>query len=87
MNARWKISFAMLLAFSLPAKMFACPACGSTNGQIDSPLADGMNWGILTLFAVLGTVLGTFLTFLIHIIRKGETLAAAQNNSADALKV
>ena len=87
MNARWKISFAMLLALSLPAKLFACAACGSTNGQIDSPLADGMNWGILTLFVVLGTVLGTFLTFLIHIIRKGEALAAAPNNSTEAIKV
>ena len=73
--------------FFAPSSALACAACGSTNGQIDSPLADGMNWGILTLFAVLGTVLGTFLTFLIHIIRKGEALAAAQNNSADALKV
>ena len=68
-----------------PAQLFACPACGSTNGQIDSPMADGMNWGIFTLLAVIGTVLGTLLTFFIHLIRKSEAVAAAEKISPEAL--
>jgi hypothetical protein len=72
------------LAALAPAKAFACAACGSGNSQIiDSPMVDGMNLGILTLGAVLATVLGAAMTFLIYAIRKSEALeAAAQKNSA-----
>ncbi len=64
-----------------PAKIFACAAC--FGGNIDSPMADGMNWAILTLGVVITTVLGAFLTFLICVIRKSEALTAAaeQKNS------
>ncbi len=85
MNTRWKILFAMLLAIFLPAKMFACATC--FGGTIDSPMADGMNWGIFTLLAVIGTVLLTLLTFFIHIIRKSEALAAAAETSAHSPQV
>jgi hypothetical protein len=64
------------VALLAPAKIFACATC--YGGDIDSPMADGMNWGIFTLLAVVGTVLGTFLTFLIYAIRKSEALNAAK---------
>ena len=82
------ISFLALAALA-PAKVFACAACGSGNSQIiDSPMVDGMNLGILTLGAILATVLGAALTFLIYVIRKSEALeAAAQKNSPEATKV
>jgi hypothetical protein len=72
-----------------PAKVSACAACGSGNSQIiDSPMVDGMNLGILTLGAVLLTVLGAALTLLIYFIRKSEAIeAAAQKNSLVATKV
>ena len=72
-----------------PARGFACAACGSGNSQIiDSPMVDGMNLGILTLGAVLLTVLGAALTLLIYFIRKSEAIeAAAQKNSLVATKV
>jgi hypothetical protein len=75
------------LALLAPAKMFACAAC--YGGSIDSPMADGMNWAILTLGTVVATVLGAFLTFLIYAIRKSEALTAAaeQKNSPQASKV
>jgi len=75
------------LATFAPAKIFACAAC--FGGNIDSPMADGMNWAILTLGAVLTTVLGAFLTFLIYAIRKSEALTAAaeQKNSPQAPKL
>lgn len=74
------ILFFALAAFA-PTNLFACAAC--YGGAIDSPMADGMNWAILTLGAIITTVLGAFLTFLIYAIRKSEALTAAaeQNNS------
>ena len=73
--------FIFALATFAPANVFACAAC--YGGAIDSPMADGMNWAILTLGAVITTVLGAFLTFLIYAIRKSEALTAAteQKNS------
>jgi hypothetical protein len=68
-----KILFALVAL--APAKIFACAAC--YGGDIDSPMADGMNWGIFTLLAVIGTVLAAFLTFLIYAIRKSDALTAA----------
>lgn len=68
---------AVVLAFTAfaPANLFACAAC---YGKVDAPMADGMNWAILTLGVVLATVLGAFLTFLIYAIRKSETVEAAR---------
>ena len=80
-----KILFALTLL--APRNIFACAACyGAT---IDSPMADGMNWAILTLGVVITTVLGGFMTFLIYAIRKSEALTAAaeKKNSPAALKV
>ena len=81
-----KISFLALVIFA-PAKVFACAAC--YGASIDSPMADGMNWAILTLGVTVATVLGAFLTFLIYAIRKSEALTAAaeQKNSPQASKV
>jgi hypothetical protein len=86
-------SFRKILIFTLaaflPAKVFACAACGSGSTQmIDSPMVDGMNLGILTLLVVLGTVLAAALTLLIYFIRKSEALnaAAEKQNSPQATK-
>ena len=75
------------LAAFAPANVIACAACyGAT---IDSPMADGMNWAILTLGVVITTVLGGFMTFLIYAIRKSEALTASaeKKNPPAALKV
>lgn len=64
------------LAALAPAKLFACATC--YGGTIDSPMADGMNWAILTLGVVITTVLGGFLAFLIYAIRKSEAVEAAR---------
>ena len=76
-----------VLAALAPARTFACAACYGAN--IDSPMADGMNWAILTLGVVITTVLGGFLTFLVYAIRKSEALVAAaeQRNSPQSTKV
>ena len=75
-------SVLMLAAFS-PVKLLACAACYGAN--VDSSMADGMNWGIFTLLAVLVPVLGAFLTFLIYLIRKSEAVEAARAEQDDSL--
>ena len=42
-----RLSLLPALAAFAPAKTFACAACYGAN--IDAPMADGMNWAILTL--------------------------------------
>lgn len=84
-----KLSATILLPVALlalaPAPVFACATCYGAN--IDSPMTSGMNWGIFTLLGVVGTVLATFLTFLIYIIRKSEALNAAAEASAKSPQV
>ena len=75
-----KVLFLALAAMA-PGKTFACAAC---YGQSDSAMAVGMNWGIFTLLAVVGTVLAAFLTFLIYAIRKSEAVEAARKQAAEA---
>jgi len=67
--------FAVALTALSPSPLFACAAC---YGKSDSPLAQGMNWGIFTLMGVIVTVLGTIAGFFVYIIRK----EAAMTNSA-----
>ena len=81
-----KIIFLALVTFA-PLHLFACAACGSDNGHIDSPLTGGMNWGILTLMGVIVTVLASIATFFVFIIRKEAALAAkaaAEQNFSEA---
>jgi len=65
-----------VLAALAPAKLSACAIC--YGGPIDSPMADGMNWAILTLGVIISVVLGGFVTFLIYAIRKSEAVEAAR---------
>ena len=84
MNCLRPILFAGLVALLSPSSTFACAVC--YGGDIDSPMADGMNWGIFTLLGVVGAVAGSFLFLLIHLIRKSEAMTAAAEknlNSSD----
>lgn len=78
-----KRTLKLLLALGVlaPAKLFACATC--FGGNIDSPMADGMNWAILTLGLVITTVLGGFLTFLVYAIRKSEAVEAARTAASE----
>jgi heme/copper-type cytochrome/quinol oxidase subunit 2 len=64
---------ALALAAFAPSPVFACAAC---YGKSDSALANGMNWGILTLLGVVLTVLTCVALFFVHIVRREE----AQSN-------
>ena len=81
---------ACLLAASglalLPARVSACAAC---YGQSDSPIAAGMNWGILSLLGIIVAVLGAIATCFIVVARRSasiprESVEAALAASAEA---
>jgi hypothetical protein len=68
---------ALAFAALAPSPLLACPACGSANSNMPaSPLTNGMNLGILTLFVVIAGVLGSIATFFVFIIRRETALAA-----------
>ena len=64
------------LAMFSPSPLFACAAC---YGRSDSPLAHGMNWGILSLLGVVVLMLSSIATFFFFLIRRE---AAAQARKA-----
>jgi hypothetical protein len=65
------ISGAAMLALVLcPHSVWACAACA---GQSDSPMAKGMNWGIMSLLAVITCVLGGITTFFVYIGKRSQT--------------
>ena len=81
------IFVAVALAVFTASQLSACPACGSANSNMPpSPLTDGMNLGILTLFGVIATVLGSIAAFFVFIIRREAALAAkaAAENLSEA---
>jgi hypothetical protein len=61
---------AVLLLALFPHSLQACSAC---YGQSDSPLANGMNWGIMTLLAVVLCVLTGITTFFVYIAKRSPT--------------
>ena len=79
MNARIvKTLMAGLLALVVTSPAaFACATC---YGASDSPLAQGMNMGILTLLGFIGAVLLGIVAFFVHVGIKSARLnsAAAQ---------
>ena len=78
---------ALVLSVLMGSSLFACPACGSANSDMpSSPLTNGMNLGILTLFVVIATVLGSIAAFFVYLIRREAALAAktATQNLSEA---
>ena len=74
------------LAWALPALVFLATmparpvwACAACYGQSDAPMAQGMNWGILSLLGIIGLVLGGVAGFFIYLARR-----AAENAVANA---
>jgi hypothetical protein len=69
------------LLFAVVAALLAQPdsarACAACYGQSDSPLASGVTWGILSLLAVVMSVVGSIVTFFVYINRKSAAAAAA----------
>ena len=66
-----------LLVLAAQASAFACATC---YGASDSPLAQGMNWGIVTLLGVIGTVLFGIVAFFVHVGRNAARLERASES-------
>jgi hypothetical protein len=67
----------------------ASRACAACYGASDSPLAQGMNWGIFSLLAVVGLVLGSVGTFFVFLAKKSaaasaDAPAAPEKNNPDS---
>jgi heme/copper-type cytochrome/quinol oxidase subunit 2 len=73
----------ILKKLSLLAGVFAfvatqsASACATCYGASDSPLAQGMNWGIMVLLGFISFVLLGVSAFFIYIVRRANALEAA----------
>ena len=52
-------------------------ACAACFGKSDSALAHGMNAGILTLLAVIGTMLACVASFFVFIVRRAAAVESS----------
>lgn len=59
-------------------------ACAACYGKSDSPIAQGMNWGILSLLVVVVAVLGTIAGFFIYLARRSAAYSASATHPAAA---
>jgi hypothetical protein len=76
-----KLVSALALAVALsPARTLACAAC---YGQSDSPLAEGMNWGIFSLLGVVVCVLASIATFFVFLGKRSAAISARSESSKD----
>jgi len=61
----------LLMAAAATPSALACATC---YGASDSPLAQGMNWGIVTLLGFIGAVLFGIVAFFVHVGRNAARL-------------
>jgi heme/copper-type cytochrome/quinol oxidase subunit 2 len=78
MKCLTKLKYALLPAVTV-ALLHAdsAHACAACFGKSDSPLAEGMNWGIFSLIGVVVCVLGGIASVGIFFVRRSAALAAA----------
>lgn len=60
---------------TLPSTALGCAAC---YGQSDAPMAHGMNWGIMSLLVVIGSVLATLAGFFVYLARRAASMEPGQ---------
>ena len=68
------------LLLAVNSSVFACATC---YGASDSPLAQGMNWGIATLLGVIGSVLAGVVAFFVHVGIKSAKVNADESIQTD----
>ena len=84
MNSRFGKILWLVSVLVLAAKSSAL-ACATCYGASDSPLAQGMNWGIVTLLGVIGAVLAGVIAFFVHVGVKSAKLNAGVNSDPDKI--
>jgi hypothetical protein len=65
-------SIATTALVAVPRAALACPVCF---GQSDSPLAQGVNMGVLFLLGTITAVLIGFASFMIYLARRAKVFA------------
>ena len=82
---RWCLTTAVVAMLAAPQPLLACAVC---YGKSDSDLARGMNWGILSLLAVVVFVLGGIASFFVYLAKRaaGSNGAAAVPAAAESTK-
>ncbi len=70
------LSLTVILAASVSFAP-AASACAACFGKSDSALAYGMNAGILTLLAVIATMLACVASFFVFIVRRASRIESA----------
>lgn len=83
MNRRSQKTLLLVSALGIAAQSSAL-ACATCYGASDSPLAQGMNWGIATLLGVIGAVLAGVVAFFVHVgLRSAKVNAGQSPQTAD----
>lgn len=83
MSTLAKTILVMSVLFALLSQQAAL-GCAVCYGASDSPLAQGMNWGIMVLLGFIGSVLAGVSLFFVHVLRRAAALeraAAAANKT------
>ena len=73
-----RIILLVCLAATASSQAFACATC---YGASDSPLAKGMNWGIMVLLGFIGTVMLGIVAFFVHVGRNSAKMSVPGPNS------
>ena len=73
---------AVVAMAATPQSVLACATCF---GKSDSDLAKAMNWGIVSLLAVVVFVLGGIAAFFIYLARRATLTAATGTPVPEAL--
>jgi hypothetical protein len=60
-----------------PTTLLACAAC---YGASDSPMAQGMNWGIFSLLVMIVLVLVGVASFFVFLARRSVSTSLSANN-------
>jgi hypothetical protein len=71
-------SIATTALVAVPRAALACPVCF---GQSDSPLAQGVNMGVLFLLGTITAVLIGFASFMIYLARRAKVFAGDNTDS------
>jgi hypothetical protein len=73
-----KVALLVYLAVVAHSTAFACATC---YGASDSPLAQGMNWGIMVLLGFIGSVMLGIVAFFVHVGRNSGKMSVPGPNS------
>jgi len=70
---------ALVATIAEPQPLLACAACF---GRSDSNLAQGMNWGIFSLLAVVVFVLGCIAAFFVYLAKRAAAASRVTQQTA-----